>query len=253
MIVDYIIAAKKITAVEEMNAGQSDSRAHARAARRVLGVFLVSLIAACASTGTIPTLYDTQGRIARYVDSGQYEKEFAAVAARAQAYMEKRAGAVSKPAIVLDIDETSLSNWPAYRMNGWSRIAAGPCDLDQGPCGIRAWQAMATSKALAPTLALARRAEALGVAVFFITGRPPELRDATERNLRQEGYQPAGVILLPAGATFASAADFKAPERRKLAEQGYTIILSMGDQESDLRGGYAEKTFKLPNPVYFLP
>jgi len=27
----------------------------------------------------------------------------------------------------------------------------------------------------------------------------------------------------------------------------------MGDQESDLRGGYAEKTFKLPNPVYFLP
>ena len=46
---------------------------------------------------------------------------------------------------------------------------------------------------------------------------------------------------------------FKAPERRKLAEQGYTIILNMGDQESDLRGGYAEKTFKLPNPVYFLP
>jgi hypothetical protein len=29
--------------------------------------------------------------------------------------------------------------------------------------------------------------------------------------------------------------------------------LGMGDQESDLRGGYAEKTFKLPNPVYFLP
>jgi hypothetical protein len=27
----------------------------------------------------------------------------------------------------------------------------------------------------------------------------------------------------------------------------------MGDQESDLSGGYAEKTFKLPNPVYFLP
>jgi hypothetical protein len=91
------------------------------------------------------------------------------------------------------------------------------------------------------------------VAVFFITGRPPELRDATERNLRQEGYRPAGVILLPEGKTFESAADFKAPERRKLAEQGYTIIVNMGDQESDLRGGYAEKTFKLPNPVYFLP
>ena len=40
---------------------------------------------------------------------------------------------------------------------------------------------------------------------------------------------------------------------RHLAEQGYTILLSMGDQESDLAGGYAEKTFKLPNPVYYLP
>jgi predicted secreted acid phosphatase len=222
-------------------------------AGRVLGVVLVSLITACASTGTIPSLYDTQARIARYISSGQYDKEFAAVVRRAEAYLERRAGAVSKPAIVLDIDETSLSNWPAYRINGWSRITAGPCDLDHGPCGIRAWQAMAASKALAPTLELARRAEALGVAVFFITGRPPGLRDATERNLRQEGYRPAAVILLPEGATFESAADFKAPERRKLAEQGYTIILNMGDQESDLRGGYAEKTFKLPNPVYFLP
>ena len=220
---------------------------------RVLGVALVSLIAACASTGAIPTLYDTQERIARYIGSGQYEKEFAAVVVRAQEYMEKRAGVVSKPAIVLDIDETSLSNWPAYRVNGWSRITAGPCDVDRGPCGIRAWQAMATSKALPPTLELARRAEALGVAVFFITGRPPELRDATERNLRQEGYRPAAVVLLPEGKTFESAADFKAPERRKLAEQGYSIIVNMGDQESDLRGGYAEKTFKLPNPVYFLP
>jgi hypothetical protein len=47
--------------------------------------------------------------------------------------------------------------------------------------------------------------------------------------------------------------DFKAPERRKISEQGYTIVLSLGDQDSDLEGGYAERTFKLPNPVYFLP
>jgi hypothetical protein len=29
--------------------------------------------------------------------------------------------------------------------------------------------------------------------------------------------------------------------------------LTMGDQDSDLLGGYAERTFKLPNTVYFLP
>ena len=208
---------------------------------------------ACGAGRSVPAIYETQRRVDRYISSGQYDTDFAAVVARARAQLEKRARDAAKPAIVLDIDETSLSNWPAYKVNGWTRITAGPCDLEAGPCGVRAYQATAASKALVPTLNLAKRAMELSVAVFFITGRPPELREATERNLRREGYEFAGLVLLPAGARFASAADFKAPERRKIAGQGYTIILNMGDQESDLSGGYAEKTFKLPNPVYFLP
>jgi acid phosphatase len=211
---------------------------------------------AVTSVAQVPNLYEAQRQVDEYIRSGRYDQDFAAVVAEARAWLERRVASPSsamKPAIVLDIDETSLSNWPAYRLNGWGRVVSGPCDLQQGPCGLRAWQAMGQAKALAPTLALARRARELGVAVFFISGRPPNLRDATERNLRDQGYEWAGVILLPEGAQFASAVDFKAPERRKLTEQGYTIVLSLGDQESDLRGGYAERTFKLPNPVYFLP
>ena len=51
----------------------------------------------------------------------------------------------------------------------------------------------------------------------------------------------------------ASGVDFKAPIRRQLVVEGYTILLSMGDQQSDLDGGSTERTFKLPNPVYYLP
>ena len=72
-----------------------------------------------------------------------------------------------------------------------------------------------------------------------------------ERRLRSTS-RPLGAARV-AGNGFASAADFKAPERRKIAEQGYSILLSMGDQASDLEGGFAERTFKLPNPVYYLP
>jgi acid phosphatase len=211
---------------------------------------------ACASgsqSKAVPNLFDTQQRIAAYIDSGRYAADCVAVAARARAYLDRRARQVPKPAAVFDIDETSLSNWPAYRVNGWTRFTAGECDLEKGPCGLRAWQAMAKSKAIPATLDLVRHARSLGVAVFFISGRPPSLRDATERNLRAEGYDWDGVVLLPGGVTFNSAADFKAPERRRLAEQGYTILISIGDQESDLAGGFAERTFKLPNPVYFLP
>ena len=36
-------------------------------------------------------------------------------------------------------------------------------------------------------------------------------------------------------------------------QRGFRIVANFGDQFSDLKGGYADKTFKLPNPTYFLP
>jgi acid phosphatase len=216
----------------------------------------LSVAAGCAtasSSAHVTNLFDVQRQVDQYIESGRYQADFASIVSKAQAYLDARAAKVPRPAIVLDIDETSLSNWPAYKLNGWGRVVNGDCNLEQGPCGLRAWQALGKSKALAPTLALANRAKALGVAVFFISGRPAGLREATERNLREQGYQWENVIVFPEGASFKSAVDFKAPERKKIAERGYTIVLSMGDQESDLKGGYAERTFKLPNPVYFLP
>ncbi len=207
----------------------------------------------CPDVAAVPALYETQRAIEDYLDSGRYDADVAHVVAQAQAWLETRAPQVARPAIVLDIDETSLSNWRAYRLNGWARILDGECDLTHGPCGLRRWQAMHLATAIAPTRRLAARAHELGVAVFFVTGRPAELQAATEQNLREQGYAWDGVVLQPPGARFASAVDFKAPARRHLVEQGYTVLLSMGDQQSDLDGGSAERTFKLPNPVYFLP
>lgn len=204
------------------------------------------------STAVVPNLFDTQQAIAEYIDSGRYQADFAAVVAEARGWLEQRAPAVTKPAIVLDIDETSLSNWPAFRVNRWARIVNGDCDLEKGPCNLRRWQAMARAAALPSTLELARRAEQLHVAVFFITGRPPNLQVETERNLREQGYPFERVILKPDGS-FPGAADFKAPVRCALEHEGYTIVLTLGDQQSDLDGGCAERGFKLPNPVYFVP
>jgi len=233
-----------------------------RPGRRLLAFVLAGGLAACAATSQrfappppagVPNLYDATRQVDAYLGDGRYDADVAKVAGAARAWMERRAATAVRPAIVLDIDETALSNWTAYRLNGWARVVDGGCDLERGPCGLRAWQALGRAPALAPTLALVRRARELGVAVFFVSGRPPALRDATERNLHDQGYEWDGLTLLPAGAKFASAVDFKAPARRAIAERGYTILLSMGDQTSDLDGGFAERTFKLPNPVYYLP
>ena len=39
----------------------------------------------------------------------------------------------------------------------------------------------------------------------------------------------------------------------QLTAGGRVIIANLGDQDSDLTGGYAERTFKLPDPFYFTP
>ena len=88
----------------------------------------------------VPNLYEAQRQVDEYIRSGRYDKDVAKVIAAARAWLEERAKTAVKPAIVLDIDETSLSNWPAYRVNGWGRVVNGGCDLQQGPCGLRASQ-----------------------------------------------------------------------------------------------------------------
>jgi acid phosphatase len=52
---------------------------------------------------------------------------------------------------------------------------------------------------------------------------------------------------------FRTAADFKAPIRAEVEQAGYTILINMGDQPSDLEGGHAERAFLLPNPFYRVP
>ena len=46
---------------------------------------------------------------------------------------------------------------------------------------------------------------------------------------------------------------YKSGTRAYIESQGYDIVGDFGDQFSDLLGGYAEKTFKMPNPNYYLP
>ena len=46
---------------------------------------------------------------------------------------------------------------------------------------------------------------------------------------------------------------YKSATRAHIESLGYDIVANFGDQFSDLNGGFADRTFKLPNPNYFLP
>ncbi len=194
-------------------------------------------------------------RALAYHDSGAYLHDLAEVDARAGDWLALRAPQVTRPALVLDIDETSLSNWAEIKANGFGHFNGGSCDvLPRGPCGFDAWARLGQAPALLPTLALYRWARQLGVAVFFVTGRHADMTEVTAANLRRAGYEDwDGLFLEPQDSHFASAADFKAPTRAAIERRGYTVLASVGDQRSDLDGGHAERGYLLPNPFYFIP
>jgi predicted secreted acid phosphatase len=46
---------------------------------------------------------------------------------------------------------------------------------------------------------------------------------------------------------------YKSGTRAYIESQGFDIVGNFGDQFSDLLGGFSDKTFKMPNPNYYLP
>ena len=195
-----------------------------------------------------PLNLDTaKAAVVRYYESGDYDRAVAGVAAEARAWIEqcvahRQSG--ERLAVVFDLDDTLLSNYPHIAAVGFGYI---PGDWD-------AWIARGEAPAIKPVRELFLTARRLGLDVFLISGREePRERAATEANLRREGLGDyTRLIMQSAGGPKLSRSEYKTAARRALVGEGYAIVANVGDQESDLRGGYAGRTFKLPDPLYLM-
>jgi putative acid phosphatase of HAD superfamily subfamily IIIB len=184
---------------------------------------------------------------------GNYVDDIATVIADARAYVEGRADQVKNPAVVLDVDETSLTNWTNLEDDNFGFIKDGPCPEQPNlACGFDAWILAAHAGPIEPTRTFFNAIRARNVSVFFITGRRDSQRDATLLNLDHAGFQGWARLLTRPDGDSGSLVPFKSGERAKIEAAGYTIIANIGDQDSDLAGGFAECGFKLPNPFYFI-
>ncbi|ABX79071.1 HAD family acid phosphatase [Coxiella burnetii] len=188
--------------------------------------------------------------IIHYHESGEYDVDISKVTHLAKRYLADRirenqhASHPKKLAMVLDIDETSLSNYSDIKV-----LNFGGTFLQQDLA-----EADGDDPAITPTLNLYRYAIQHGVAVFFITGRQEKYRTATIKNLKTAGYsQWARLYMKPNDYRLNSAAPYKISERKAIEKEGYDIVLNMGDQYSDLKGGYSEHSYKLPNFMYYIP
>jgi len=205
------------------------------------------------SAEPVPNFGVERYRLADYAECvggrGCYWTDLDAQAKRAETVLDrviatKKSG--EKLAVVLDIDETSLSGFCELRSEDYGFLIAA----------FNKW--VVTPEAAVPilgTLRLFNKARAAGLDVFFITGRADNLREATVENLERAGFKGwKGLALRVGPQQQMPTVKYKSQERQKIVDAGYRIVLNMGDQWSDLDGQpRGETSVKLPNPFYYLP
>jgi predicted secreted acid phosphatase len=224
----------------------------------------------------IANYYGDPTKSGTFASDSNYAMEANSVADAGSRWIGAKAGKSKMQAIVLDVDDTTLATWNYEVFSNWA----------YNPTTNEAFVLGEKFPPVPGMVDMVKSAKAEGYAIFWITGRPPSQAAATLANLTttdvtggtSAGY-PAptdpdgagpdtGLYTKPAVAdyppylTAACAGDpggkcttihYKSATRAHIESLGYDIVASFGDQYSDLLGGYADKTFKMPNPNYYLP
>lgn len=153
-----------------------------------------------------------------------------------------------KDSWIFDIDETLLSNLPYYAGTGY-----GLEEFDR--MKFYKWTEDAIAPAIEPSLRLYEEVLSLGFKVFLLTGRDENQRDVTVQNLMNVGFKNWDQLILREAEDHGKTATiFKSEKRNEMVKDGFRIVGNSGDQWSDLLGSsMSTRSFKLPNPMYYIP
>lgn len=143
-------------------------------------------------------------------------------------------------AIVVDVDDTTLLTY---------NMEVGAYEFEFDRATKDRWVKYAKFPATPGMVEYLNSAASAGFTIFAVTGRAKKYAADTKRNLAKVGY-PA--MALYTKACTCSTVAYKSGVRQKIQARGYDIVLNIGDQYSDLAGGYADTTIKLPNPMYYI-
>ncbi|XP_059432484.1 acid phosphatase 1-like, partial [Corylus avellana] len=147
-----------------------------------------------------------------------------------------------KDAWIFDVDDTLLSTVPYYKKHGFGGEKLNSTSLE-------AW--MKESKA---PLKLFHEIKDGGFKIFLVSSRKETLRSSTVDNLIKVGYHGWKTLILRGlEDEFMEVQRYKSKARQNMINEGYHIWGIIGDQWSSFEGTpRAERTFKLPNSIYYL-
>lgn len=208
----------------------------------ITAIFFYAVLLQAQNTPVVVNLANAKSAIKEYYKSGAYDREMEQVIEDALADL-RTMEIPEKAAFVFDIDETSLSNW-SYEINNDFGYIHDLWDK---------WVDSATAPAIPQTKRFYDSLIARGIKIIFITGRSQDQYDVTAKNLAKAGYMKYELLICkPKDFAKKTAIEYKSYFRKLLSDK-FKIVGSIGDQWSDLNGGWTIMKVKLPNYMYFIP
>ncbi|XP_038877120.1 acid phosphatase 1-like [Benincasa hispida] len=186
--------------------------------------------------------------VKQYVTGRAYQLELEIASNEAEVFAKSvKLVGDGKDVWIFDIDETLLSNLPYYTEHGYGSESFKPDEFDN-------WVEKAMAPPLQPSLELYKELLDLGFKLVLLTGRSEKQRESTTRNLINAGfYDWDRLVLRRDDDRGKSAILYKSEKRSEMENEGLRIIGNSGDQWSDLLGTSASvRSFKLPNPMYYI-
>ncbi|XP_062227980.1 acid phosphatase 1-like [Phragmites australis] len=187
--------------------------------------------------------------VREYVTGTAYRYDLELVARESSAYARGAAlGGHGRDAWVFDVDETLLSNLPYYAEHGYGLQLFDHHAFDM-------WVEKGEAPAIPSSLKLYKEVRELGFKIFLLTGRSEGHKGVTVENLNKQGFHDWDKLILRAAADRnKTATTYKSEKRKEMEAEGYRILGNSGDQWSDLLGSsMSVRSFKLPNPMYYIP
>jgi 5'-nucleotidase (lipoprotein e(P4) family) len=210
--------------------------------RFVRFILIIFFVVSCSSGPQIINLDQSKALVQEYYESGRFVADMVMIVNDAIDHLSNQELNESST-VVLDIDETVLSNYNHTKEIGFGfRIDIWNEWLNQGNAQVvpqmkRFYDYLISKK----------------IKIVFLTGRYEATRESTIRNLTNQGFTQFDTLITRSlSEEKLPAAKFKEGKRIELSEKGYNIIMCVGDQMSDLEGKYVGYKVKLPNYLYKL-
>ncbi|KAL1342153.1 hypothetical protein HN51_028741 [Arachis hypogaea] len=187
--------------------------------------------------------------IGKYMKGTQYSVDSERTTEECLVYVSTSCNLIKdgKDAWIFDIDDTLLSTVPFYKDNLYGGKKLNLTSLEE-------WMSKSKAKALDDSLKLFNALKSRGIQIILISSRREHLRSATIDNLVNVGYYGWTSLIMRAPANeLVSVQKYKSDVRKQLVSNGYRIWGILGDQYSSIQGPPSSiRTFKLPNPMYYV-